>query len=95
MTIDETRFAWVYPALVVAGLLLLLLVPTAQAIPAPASGITAEPRPADGASSMGRRATMRAAIPVKIPIVAQRSGRLRATMIWQRARTSKNGITAK
>jgi phosphatidylglycerol:prolipoprotein diacylglycerol transferase len=33
MTIDETRFAWVYPAAVIAGLVFLLLVPTARAIP--------------------------------------------------------------
>ena len=33
MTIDETRFGWVYSALVVAGLALLLLVPTARVIP--------------------------------------------------------------
>jgi prolipoprotein diacylglyceryltransferase len=32
-TIDEQRFVWVYPALVMAGLLLLVLVPTSQAIP--------------------------------------------------------------
>lgn len=36
MTIDETRFQWVYPAMVLAGLALLLLVPTTQSIPAPA-----------------------------------------------------------
>jgi phosphatidylglycerol---prolipoprotein diacylglyceryl transferase len=33
MTIDETRFAWVYPAAVVGGLVLLLAVPTTQSIP--------------------------------------------------------------
>lgn len=35
MTIDETRFAWVYSALVLVGLALLVLFPSAKAIPRP------------------------------------------------------------